>query len=63
MKISKHSSYQWLLNLPSSLYTLASDHSNESSVTDSKKKVDTTNFLPLLSSLLAAKILKLNQDK
>lgn len=41
-KSLNNSSYQWLLNLPSSLYALASDHSNESSVTGSKKKVDTT---------------------
>lgn len=43
MKISKQQLfYQWLLKLPSALYTLASGYSIESSVTGSKKKVDTT---------------------
>lgn len=43
MKISKQQLfYQLLLKLQSGLYTLASDNCNESSVTGSKKKVDTT---------------------
>lgn len=43
MKISKQQLfYQWLLKLPSHLYTLASDYSNESSATGSEKKADTT---------------------